>query len=121
MTDFDDIAHRYIDLWNETDPVARRRKVAALWTPEGTYTDPLADVTGHDAIDGFVAAAQQQLEGFEFRLLGGVDAHHGQARFRWEAGPVGADAPVVGFDVVVADADGRLERVHGFLDAAPTA
>lgn len=126
MTDFDDIARRYIDAWNETDPSARREKVTALWAPGGTYTDPLADVAGHDGIDGFIGAAQQQLAGFEFRLLGPVDAHHDQARFRWEAGPAGAldsgdAAPVVGFDVVVADADGRLERVHGFLDRAPAA
>lgn len=126
MTDFDDIARRYIDAWNETDPVARKEKVAALWAPGGTYTDPFADVAGHDGIDGFIGAAQRQLAGLEFRLLGLVDAHHDQARFRWEAGPPealdpGAEAPVVGFDVVVADADGRLERVYGFLDRAPAA
>ncbi|MBW0103354.1 nuclear transport factor 2 family protein [Pseudonocardia sp. KRD291] len=126
MTDFDDVARRYIDVFNETDPAARRQKVAALWTAGGTYTDPLADVAGHDGIDGFVAAAQAQLAGFEFRLLGPVEGHHDQARFRWEAGPTGAlgggaEAPVVGFDVVVTDADGRVERVHGFLDRAPAA
>ncbi|RZT87715.1 SnoaL-like protein [Pseudonocardia sediminis] len=124
MTDFDDVARRYIDVWNETDPAARKEKVAALWTTGGTYTDPLADVAGHDGIDGFVAAAQSQLAGFEFRLLGPVDAHHDQARFRWEAGPAGtlgngSEAPVVGFDVVVTDADGRLTQVHGFLDRSP--
>ncbi|MDN5920297.1 MAG: nuclear transport factor 2 family protein [Pseudonocardia sp.] len=126
MTDFDDVARRYIAAWNETDPVARKEKVAALWTAGGTYTDPLADVAGHDGVDGFIAAAQGQFPGFEFRLLGPVDAHHDQARFRWEAGPPealdsGAGAPVVGFDVVVTDADGRLERVYGFLDEAPAA
>lgn len=121
MTDFDDVARRYIAAWNETDPVARKEKVTALWTTGGTYTDPLADVAGHDGIDGFIAAAQAQFVGFEFRLLGPVDAHHDQARFRWEAGPVGVQAPVVGFDVVATDAEGRLERVYGFLDKAPAA
>ena len=124
MTDFDDIARRYLSVFNETDPAARRRQVADLFTPAASYTDPLAEVTGVDGIDGFVAAAQAQLAGFEFRLLGPVDAHHDQARFRWAAGPAGstpdADAPVVGFDVVLTTPDGRIDRVLGFLDAAPT-
>lgn len=124
MTDFDDIARRYIAAWNETDPTARKQKVAELWSTTGTYTDPLAAVAGHDGIDGFIGAAQAQFPGFEFRLLGPVDAHHGQARFRWQAGPpelldTGGDAPVIGFDVVVTGPDRRIEHVYGFLDAVP--
>lgn len=121
MTDFDDVARRYIAVWNEADPVARKEQVAALWATDGGYSDPFADVAGHDGIDGFIAAAQAQFPGFRFRLTGSVDAHHDQARFGWEAGPEGEPAPVVGFDVVVADQDGRLRHVYGFLDAAPSA
>ena len=120
MTDFDALAHRYVAVFNETDPAARRQRVADLWAPDGTYTDPLADVAGHEAIDGFVAAAQEQLAGLEFRLLGTVDAHHRQARLRWGAGPAGGEPVVIGFDVLVADPDDRLSHVHGFLDLAPT-
>lgn len=31
----------------------------------------------------------------------------------------GAEPPVVGFDVVVTDDDGRIAQVHGFLDVVP--
>jgi len=123
MTDFTALAHRYLAAFNETDPTARKEQVAALFAADATYTDPLADVSGHDGIDGFLGAAQQQLAGFTFRLVGDVDAHHGQARFRWAAGPselVVDDAPVVGFDVIVADDDGRIRSVYGFLDAVPS-
>lgn len=114
MTDFTELAHRYIGAFNETDPITRKQQVAALFATDATYTDPLADVAGHDGIDAFLAAAQQQLAGFEFELAGPVDAHHGQARFRWSAGPV------VGFDVVVVDDEGRIRSVYGFLDAVPS-
>ncbi|MGI5128261.1 nuclear transport factor 2 family protein [Pseudonocardia sp. CA-107938] len=122
MTEFTAIAERYIAAFNETDPTARKERVAALFAGDATYTDPLADVAGHDGIDGFLDAAQQQLAGFTFRLAGDVDGHHRQARFRWVAGPAGVadeDAPVVGFDVIVLDGDGRIRSVHGFLDAVP--
>lgn len=124
MTDFDDLARRYIAAFNEPDGTARRKLVADLFTPDATYTDPMADVAGHDGIDGVLGAARAQLAGFEFRLLGPVDAHHDQARFRWAAGPAEVldgpgDAPVVGFDVLVTGDDGRITTVHGFLDAVP--
>ena len=44
------------------------------------YTHPLADVTGHDAIEATIAAVQAQFPGSVFRLTGPVDAHHDQVR-----------------------------------------
>ena len=119
MTDFTKLAEQYIDTWNETDPWARRVLIDQVWSEDGRYIDPLADVTGADQIDAVIAAAQAQFSGMTFRLASAVDAHHDQARFTWELGPDGADAIVVGFDVARADADGRLALVLGFLDKVP--
>ena len=121
MSDINELVGRYIDAWNEKDPAARRAAVAALWTEDGTYVDPLADVSGHDAIDAVIGAVQAQFPDFVFRRGPVVDAHHDLARFTWELGPAGADAVVVGFDVVVLAADGRIQHVHGFLDKVPAA
>ena len=74
---------------------------------------------GHDAIDATIAAVQQQFPGFSFTLLGPVDSHHHQARFTWGLGPDGAEPLVIGFDVAVADSDGQLTSVLGFLDKVP--
>jgi hypothetical protein len=63
----------------------------------------------------------EQFPGFTFRLAGPVDGHHDQARFGWELGPEGIEAPIVGFDVAVTDEVGRIRQVHGFLDRVPTA
>ena len=60
MSDFDAIADAYIDMWNETDTTARKARVEQLFAPGGCYTDPLADVTGHDQIDAMINAVQQQ-------------------------------------------------------------
>ncbi|NED94802.1 DUF1330 domain-containing protein [Phytoactinopolyspora alkaliphila] len=54
-----------------------------------------------------------------FRLLGDVDAHHGQARFRWALAPVDSEPVVIGFDVVTVNDDGLITTVLGFLDRAP--
>jgi hypothetical protein len=121
MTTYTEIAHRYIDSWNETDPTSRRAAVDGLYAEDAIYIDPLAVAEGREAIAATIAAVQQQFPGFVFRLAGPVDGHHNQARFGWELGPAGEPAPIVGFDVAVTDDDGRIRTVLGFLDKVPAA
>jgi len=109
---------KYLDAWNETNPARRRAAIDALFTEQCHYVDPMADVSGRDALDGLIAGVQKQFTGFTFALRGTVDTHHGQARFTWQAGPAGAPDMVIGFDVVVLEGD-RIGSVYGFLDKVP--
>ncbi|GAA1524243.1 nuclear transport factor 2 family protein [Actinomadura kijaniata] len=119
MNDMNALVDGYIAVWNETDPAARRDRIAEVFSEGVGYTDPLADVHGRDELDATIAAVQGQFAGLEFTLGGPVDAHHDVARFTWHLGPAGADPIVIGFDVVVLGADGRIGEVHGFLDKVP--
>jgi ketosteroid isomerase-like protein len=116
-----EVASRYIAAWNEPDADARRRAVADLWTEDGAYTDPLAAVEGHEAIEAVISGAHEMFPGHVFKLLGDIDAHHDVARFGWELVPEGGgESVVIGFDVAVIAGDGRLRNVYGFLDKVPT-
>ncbi|MEU4464207.1 nuclear transport factor 2 family protein [Streptomyces sp. NPDC024017] len=116
----EDAVARYFEAWNAGDPVARTKAVAAAWTEDGSYTDPLADVSGHEDIAGVIAAAHEQFPGFEFRLTGAVDGHHDTARFSWElVSAADGSAPVAGSDVITLDGQGRIRSVLGFLDRVP--
>ncbi len=119
MSEFADVAQRYIAAWNETDPQTRQDRVAGLWAADGSYVDPMAEVQGRDQIASLIGGVQDQFPGFVFRLAGDVDGHHRQARFSWELGPAEGPAPVAGFDVVTLDDDGRVTTVLGFLDRVP--
>jgi SnoaL-like domain len=116
-----DIIERYLECWNQTDPELRRGLIEQVWAADASYTDPLADVRGREAIDAVIGAAQQQFGGLVFALGGPVDAHHNQARFTWHLGPDGGEPLVIGFDVAVLDASGQIRSVHGFLDQVPAA
>ena len=116
-----EIIERYIECWNQADPQRRRSLIESVWAADATYTDPLADVRGREAIDAVIGAAQQQFPGLVFSLGGPVDANHHQARFTWHLGPDGGEPLVIGFDVAVLDADGRIHAVYGFLDKVPAA
>jgi SnoaL-like domain len=111
-----DLVASYLQTWNETDPVARRKAIDELWAPDGVYTDPMAVAAGRDQIDATIAAVQGQFPGLAFTLAGPVDAHHDIARFAWSLG----DELVIGFDVLVLDAAGQIARVYGFLDKVPS-
>jgi len=114
-----EVIERYIACWNQTDPGLRRKLIDEVWAEDASYTDPLGEAVGHEAIDATIAAVQQQFPGFSFTLLGPVDSHHRQARFTWGLAPDGAEPVVIGFDVAVAEDTGRLTTVLGFLDKVP--
>ncbi|UKY53695.1 nuclear transport factor 2 family protein [Streptomyces inhibens] len=111
---------RYFEAWNATEEGALGKAVAAAFDEEATYTDPLADVAGHEGLRAAIAGAHAQFPGFVFRPLPGVDGHHDIARFGWELVSVAdGSAPVAGFDVVRLGEDGRIRSVLGFLDRVP--
>ena len=70
-------------------------------------------------LSGVIGAVHTQFPGFVFSLVSGPDSHHNQARFQWGLGPAGEQPPIVGFDVLATDGDGRIRSVHGFLDQVP--
>ncbi|MEV8316266.1 nuclear transport factor 2 family protein [Streptomyces sp. NPDC059900] len=113
---------RYFEAWNAEGADNIGKAVAAAWTEDGSYTDPLADVSGHASVAAVINGAHEQFPGFEFRQIGTVDGHHDIARFGWElVSSADGSAPVAGFDVVKLADDGRILTVHGFLDRVPTA
>ncbi|MER6949940.1 nuclear transport factor 2 family protein [Nonomuraea sp. NPDC000554] len=115
------LVERYVAAWNETDADARAKAVAELWSENATYTDPLAEVTGHAGIAAVIEGAQGMFPGFVFTAGETYDAHHNIARFTWHLGPAGEEPVVIGFDVVELAEDGRIARVLGFLDKVPAA
>src|SRR6516165_1354395 len=64
-----DVIERYIACWNQTDPALRRKLIDEVWAQGASYTDPLAEAVGHDAIDATIAADDGRLT----RVLGFLD------------------------------------------------
>ncbi|MFI9630639.1 nuclear transport factor 2 family protein [Streptomyces sp. NPDC052042] len=121
MTVYEDAVRRYFAAWNAA-PEGVAKAVAEAFTETATYTDPLAEVRGHQGIAAVIAGAHGQFPGFEFRPLATPDGHHGIVRFGWELVlPADGSAPVAGSDVATLAEDGRIASVSGFLDRVPAA
>ena len=110
------IADHYLATWNEPDAARRHALVAALWSPQGRYADPLMSGEGHAGITSMIEAARSQFPGLRFTPRGQVDGHGEFARFSWSLGPTGGAPVAGGTDVARLDAAGRVVEVIGFLD-----
>ena len=113
-----DIVEKYLATWNATGD-DRMKLITEHWADDATYTDPLAEVSGHQGLSAVIDGVQSQFPGFVFSQVGDIDQHHQQLRFQWGLGPEGAEPLVIGFDVVVLDDSGRIRDVRGFLDKMP--
>lgn len=119
MTDATTIVTRYLDAWNEPDVRRRRSLIAETFLPDARYVDPLQAGEGWDGIDGMIAAVQTRFPGYRFRPAGRIEGHNGHVRFGWELfGPDSLETVVAGTDFGTM-ADGRLQRVVGFIDRMP--
>ena len=117
-TDADTIARRYIELWNERNPQRRRDLLAANWTADANYIDPLMRGDGHDGVDALVAGVQQRFPDFRFKLIGKPNGYGDHVRFSWGLGPDNMDSPIKGTDFAVVQS-GRIRSITGFLDQVP--
>ena len=112
------LADRYLATWNEADAARRQALVAALWSPQGRYADPMMSGQGHDGIAHMIATARAQFPGLVFTPRGEPDGHGAFARFSWSLGPAGGAPVAGGTDVARLDDDGRVVEIIGFLDAS---
>jgi hypothetical protein len=112
---------RYFDIWNETDAERRKALIAATWASDATYVDPLLSGQAHDGIDAMIRAVHERFPRHTFRRTTDVDGFADRLRFSWELNTPDGVSIVKGSDFGQLDAEGRLQAVTGFLDAAPGA
>ena len=120
MTTTDELAARYVAVWNEPDAAVRDAAVAALWTADARAYTSANEYLGIDAITGRVTAAYDKFvagQGYVFRPLGAAESHHDGVRIRWEMAPAAAaDAVSGGVQFLMLDADGRIRFDYQFID-----
>ena len=118
MTDMKKVARRYIELWNERTASRRREMLAADWTTDAKYVDPLMSGDGYEGVDALIAGVQQRFPDFRFKLIGEPDGYGDNIRFCWGLGPDGGDSPIKGTDFAMLN-EGRIRCITGFLDQVP--
>jgi hypothetical protein len=118
-------AERYVALWNESDPGARRQGIEALWAPGGMHFMGTREACGYDALERRVTGSYEQSvrdRGNRFRALPGASALHDAVTFFWQMVPAASDEVLAtGVAFLILDATGRILTDYQFvLTSLPT-
>lgn len=120
--DTDDIARRYVALWNERDADQRADAVRALFAPDAAHFTRSLEARGHAGLVQRVTDAHERWVrdgGRVFRTQGQADGHHNAVRLRWEMAPAdGGPATSAGLDLLLLDRDGRVRLDYQFPNPA---
>jgi hypothetical protein len=119
-----ELADRFVALWNETDPERRRRGVEELYAPDADYVFYRRDpIRGHEAILAQMAYTHEIYGpmGYAFRSANNAIGHHNVARLNWVMVTAATgEMEMAGQDVVVLGEDGRIQADYQFHDRLPT-
>jgi hypothetical protein len=131
------LADRYLALWNEPDADRRRRMIAELWTEGGRHVlqppqeirgiaaqpgiglTAILEARGYEEIEARVSSAYEHWvgsEGLRFRGRDDADRLGDVVKFHWEAVDKDGETFAVGLNVIVLAADGRIERDYTFVE-----
>jgi hypothetical protein len=132
------LADRYLALWNEPDPERRRRMIAELWTEDGSQIlqppqemreiaasaglgmAASLEARGHAELEARAATSYEHWvgsEGLSFRGRDDAERLGDVIKFHWEAVAKDGEVFAVGLNFLVLAADGRIKRDYTFVVA----
>jgi hypothetical protein len=111
----------YMGAWNEPDEAKRKQMIEDCWAESGTYTDPVADVTGREELSALITQVQVQIQGGSMVTTTGIDEHHNHVRFGWKLLAKDGATQMEGIDVGQLAPDGKLQSIVGFWGTNPPA
>jgi len=119
MNTAQDLAARYVAVWNETDVNARRTAITGLWRPDGRHFVKEREAAGYAALELRVTGSHEKNvrdNGNRFRARPGAQRLRDVVTFTWEMLRGDSETVVaVGLEFLVLDADARIVTDYQFI------
>jgi hypothetical protein len=113
------LAERYVAVWNEPNPAARRDAIAQLWLPDGAHYVATREARGYAALEQRIIGSHDKNvrdAGFMFRAVNNAQALREVVTFNWEmVRPPRNEVLAVGLEFLQVDADGRIVTDFQFI------
>lgn len=124
MTGLNNFVDLYVAVWNEPDDDRRRALIAELYSRDAVYVMYAKDpFVGREAIWRQITYAYRLYApmGFTFTSSHNATGHHNLLKFNWIMVSVETgELEIIGFDVLVLDAMGRISADYQFHDKLPS-
>jgi hypothetical protein len=119
MINAQELADRYVALWNETDSKGRLDLIKAFFAPDGVHYVRTLEARGYDALEQRVKGSHDKNVrdgGNRFRARQDARLLRDMVTFHWEMIPAtGDDVLAVGLEIIVVDPDGRVQKDYQFV------
>ena len=113
------LADRYVAVWNEANPAARRDAIAQLWLPDGVHYVTTREARGYAALEERITGSHIKNvrdAGHRFRAVKNAQALQDVVTFNWEMiRPATGEVLAVGLEFLQIDADGRIISDFQFI------
>jgi hypothetical protein len=120
MDNAQQLADRYVAVWNETDATRRRQTIADLWTTEGEHYVGAREVRGYAALEERIRGSHEKNVrdgGHRFRAARDAKALHDTVAFHWEMLAADGERVVAtGLEFLLVDGQGRIRVDYQFFD-----
>ena len=114
------LADRYVAVWNVTGAERRRQSIADLWTPEGEHYAGAREVRGYAGLEERIRGSHEKNVrdgGYRFRAVKDAQALRDVVAFHWEMMPArGEKVAASGFIFLLVDGRGRIRVDYQFFD-----
>jgi hypothetical protein len=137
LNDPNELADRYVGLWNEPNADLRGSTIRELWTEDGVHIlqppeevrkaaaglalDAVFEARGSDALEARVARAYDEFIApgvFEFRRRPNVARLHNVVKFNWEmVRKSDGEVAGVGLEFLILDDNGRIRSDYQFIES----
>lgn len=135
--DAHELTERYVEVWNEPDPVRRRKTIEELWAMQGVHllqapaaiAEPAANLgfgsfaleaRGHVALERRVRRSHEEFVSsgnFRFRSRGDTSQVDHVVKFTWEMVSAERDeVAAVGLEILVLDPEDRIAADYQFIE-----
>jgi hypothetical protein len=133
-----ELADRYLALWNEPNAERRRQMIAELWSEDGSHIlqppqeirgvaarpglglTPILEARGHSELEARAATAYEHwVESGELSFRRRDDLEHldDVIKFRWEAVSKDGEVTAVGLAFLTLAPNGRIKRDYQFIES----
>jgi hypothetical protein len=119
MCDAQQLADRYVAVWNEPNAEPRRHAIAGLWAVDGIHYVGTREARGYDALEQRIAGSHEKnvrSGGYRFRAAKGARALRDAVTFFWEMLPADSESVIAtGVEFLIIDAQGRILTDYQFV------